>query len=78
MKIIRLPGKYADIVGGLEQLLEMARQGEIESFVFAAQMATGEVATSWYDGEHELGGRQNLIAHLQLDVMMAVVQANLE
>lgn len=79
-RIIRFPSKEQDVVKQLEIILEKAKAGEMKRFVFAAEMAEKElpeddrplVATSW--SKCDIGDRQYLIAHLQADVSMDLVE----
>lgn len=75
-KIIRFKTKQDDIIKALEGLLQIAKQEEITSFVFAAKCPDGSVATSW--AEADVGTRNELVSHLQVDVMYAVVEANMD
>jgi len=63
------------MIEALELLLEKAKAGVIESFVFAGKDKTdGNIATSW--GNCDVGEQQELCSHLQVDIMFRVVQAN--
>ena len=75
-KIIRLKTPQDDVVEALETLLERARDGEFTGFVFAAKCPDGNIATSW--ANVDVGERNELTAHLQIDVMYAVVEANID
>lgn len=75
-KIIRFRTPQDNIVETLEDLLERAKSGEITSFVFAAKTPSGEVATSWANAD--VGTRNELTSHLQLDVVYAVMEANMD
>ena len=74
-KIVRLKTPQNNVIEALETILEMAKQGEALNFVFAAKCPDGNVATSWCNAD--VGTRNELVAHLQMDIMMAVVEANL-
>lgn len=74
-KIIRLKTPQDNVVEALETLLERARGGEVLGFVFAAKCPDGNIATSW--ANVDVGGRNELTSHLQIDVMYAVVEANM-
>jgi len=45
-------------------------------FVFAAKCPDGNIATSW--ANVDVGERNELVSHLQVDVMYAVVEANVD
>lgn len=74
-KIVRLKTPQNSVVEALEFLLERAKQGEIESFIFAAKK-DGVIATSWANAD--VGVRQELVSHSQVDVMYAVVESNMD
>jgi hypothetical protein len=75
-KIKRLvPKGKADHIEHLKMLLERAENGEFDNFIFAAKLKTdGEIATSWVNAD--MGLRQELIAHQQIDVMCGVIETN--
>jgi hypothetical protein len=75
-KVIRLKTPQDNVVENLERILEMAKKGEITGFVLAAKCPNGEVATSW--ANTDVGERNELVSHLQIDVMYAVVEANMD
>lgn len=75
-KIVRLPVSGNNIVTALEELLERAKQGDVVNFVFAGLCPDGNIATSWANAD--VGERQTLVGHLQIDVMYAVVDANMD
>lgn len=71
-RIFRIP-KQASIIQSLEYILQQAKEGEFTDFMFAAKLSNGEIATSW---NGDLGTRQELIAHAQMDVIMGVIEVN--
>lgn len=81
-KIVKFPSKERNVVEQLEFLLEKAKEGDIKRFVFAAELNQKEleeddqnlVATSWVNAD--VGERQYLLSHLQLDIVAAVVEVN--
>ncbi|WP_336786585.1 hypothetical protein [Paenibacillus sp. MMO-177] len=77
-KIVRLNRHpQEEVIDALEFLLQKAREGEVTSFVFAAQTAEANVvATSW--AQADFGKRAELIAHLQLDLNFAFTQENID
>lgn len=75
-KIVRFRTKQDTVVGTLEELLEKARSGDIAAFVFAAKCPEGEIATSWANAD--MGLRQELISHQQVDLNYAIVEANVD
>jgi hypothetical protein len=75
-KIIRFKTPQDNLVEALENLLEMAKKGEITNFIFASKCSDGNIATSWSNAD--VGERNELVAHLQIDVMYAVVEANMD
>lgn len=70
-KIINLfTDKQMDIVEQLEYILEKAKEGEFKDFVFAANCG-GEVKTAWKC--IDLPKRQELLSHLQIDIINSLV-----
>jgi hypothetical protein len=65
-----------NVVGRIEELLEMAKNGEIVGFMAAAKLKDGDVATCW--ANVNLRERQEMVADQQIDIMYAVVVANFE
>lgn len=63
------------IIERLEEILEMAKNGELKNFVLAGDCKDIGIATAW--ACCDLVKRQELISHLQIDVMYAVVLENL-
>jgi len=81
-KVIRFPGKKTPdqesqevIVARLEEILERAKAGEVKGFLLGA--FTNEphvIATSW--GSVNFGQRMELISHMHMDLMAAMVEKN--
>ena len=75
-KIIQLfKGDQDTIVEKLEEILEMAKRGELKNFVLAGDHESEGIATAW--ACCDLGKRQELISHLQIDVIVGYVTENL-
>jgi len=75
-KIVKFKTSQDNVVDALEKLLEYAKNGEIQGFVFAAKCPDGNIATSW--AEADVGTRSELNAHIQVDIMYAVMEANMD
>lgn len=75
-KILRYKTNQDDIIEALEGILERARNGDMTGFVFAAKCTDGNIATAW--SRVDVGERNELTAHLQVDVMYAVMAANMD
>lgn len=75
-KIIKLKTTQDNMVESLEYILEQAKQGNIESFAFSAQLTDGNIATSYFNAD--VGTKQALIGHMQADVMYQIVEANVD
>lgn len=74
-KVIRLvPKDKTDHIGALEMLLDMAKNGEFDNFVFACKLPSGEVATSWSNAD--FGLRAELISHNHMDLIAGMVEVN--
>jgi hypothetical protein len=75
-QIIHFRTPHDDVVELLETILQQTKNGEIEGFVIAAQMKNGEIASGW--AGLDIGARQNLVSHLQIDLMYHVVKVNMD
>lgn len=73
-KIYRYRTSQNNCIRCLEDLLERAKRGEMTGFVFAANLPDGNVSTSWVSVD--IGGRQYLLAHMQVDINQAIIEAN--
>ena len=73
-KIYRYKTSQNNCVKCLEYLLERAKRGEMTGLVFAANLPDGNIATSWTNVD--VGERQYLLAHMQSDITMAIIEAN--
>jgi hypothetical protein len=72
-KIVRLlPKDKADTIAALEMLMEKAHNCEFDNFIFAAKTKDGEIATSWANAD--LGERNELISHIQMDLVLGTVE----
>lgn len=74
--IVRFKTPQDNTIEAIEYILEQAKQGNIDSFAFAAQLTDGNVATSY--AHADVGTKQKLIGHLQADVMYQVIQTNMD
>jgi hypothetical protein len=63
------------LVRRLEELVEIAKAGELKSFVLAGHSDDGTVLTGWANAG--INQRQELISHLQIDVIYAVARINI-
>lgn len=75
-KLLRFKTDQDRVIDALTELLERAKQGQIKSFVFAASLNDGDVATAWSNAE--LMERAYLITHLQSDITYGVIEANID
>ncbi len=76
-KIIRFPSENQNMVDELEKIIELAKQGNIKNYVFAAELQgedEGVVATAYFNAD--LGTRQLLNSHIQVDIMAGMVEVN--
>lgn len=64
-----------DIIKNLENLIEEAKNGNVVRYCIAAELKDGTVATGWTNAD--VGDRQVLVSHLQIDIMWKVIQVNL-
>lgn len=75
-KIVKFKTAQDNVVESLEQLLQKARNGEITGYIFAAKCPDGNIATSWCGVD--VGERNELNAHVQIDIMYDVMAANMD
>ncbi|GLC88694.1 hypothetical protein [Lysinibacillus piscis] len=76
-KITRISTPQAQIVDVIEQILDLAKKGEIKNITLAAEHSTnGEVLTGYANAD--VNERQYLMSHIQSDITMAIVAANIE
>lgn len=74
-KVIRFIHKDKDDhIQALEMLLDMAKKGEFDNFIFACKLPNGEVATSWSNAD--FGLRAELISHNHMDLIAGMVEVN--
>ena len=74
-KIIKLfKAEEDDVVEKLEEILIKAKNGEFKNFIFASEMMDGAVGTAW--ACCDLPKRQELISHLQIDVITGIIIEN--
>lgn len=76
-KIIRISTPQAQVVDVIEQVLELAKNGEIKNIALAAEYSSnGEVLTGYAGAD--VSERQYLLSHIQSDITMAIVAENIE
>jgi len=73
-KIYRYKTSQNNCIKALRELLERAERGEMTGFIFAANLPDGNIATSW--ANVDVGDRQYLLAHMQIDINQSVIEAN--
>ena len=75
-KIIKLKTAQGTLVEQLEEILQQAKEGKIKSFLLAAEAADDvegpRILTAW--GNADLGTRQVLVSHLQLDINAGLIR----
>ena len=65
------------LIEHLEEFLEVAKRGELKNVLMAAEMVEEkEVLTGYYN--LRVGERQWLLGHIQADITMAIVEANVD
>lgn len=74
-KVIRLK-RSANVESFLYEVIGMAEEGEIDNVMIAAKLKSGEVVTGFYG--LDVGARQELISHQQIDVTREVVEQLLD
>ncbi|OEC01118.1 hypothetical protein GY31_15180 [Lysinibacillus sphaericus] len=76
-KITRISTPQAQIVDVIEQVLELAKNGELKNIALAAEHSSnGEVLTGYAGAD--VSERQYLLSHIQSDITMAIVAENIE
>lgn len=74
-KVVRfIPKDKSDYIAAIEMLLEKAKAGEFDNFIFACKLQNGEVATSWSNAD--FGLRAELISHNHMDLIAGMVEEN--
>ncbi|MES1040747.1 hypothetical protein [Peribacillus simplex] len=76
-KIIHFPNKDKDLIEQLEYITEQAKEGKIKNYAFAVEWQDedeGLVATSYYNDD--VGTKQLLNSHIQVDIMAPMVEVN--
>lgn len=78
-KIVRLFNEQEknqrELVRHIEELLEMAKKGEIKSVMVAAE-AENQIVTGYYNLDAQ--EKQYMLGHFQSDITMAIVEANID
>jgi len=65
-----------EAVKSLEMLIEEIKADNVLNYCVAVELADGTVATGW--NKANFIERQNLISHLQIDLMWTMVKVNLD
>lgn len=74
-KVIKLHKTAQDsLIEALEYILEEAKAGKLNSFIFAGKLENGDIATS-YSGL-DMGGKLELVGHVQVDIVNDMIKAN--
>jgi hypothetical protein len=64
------------LIAHIEDLLAMAKNGEIKSVMIAAEATDQTIVTGYYN--LDVQEKQYMIGHFQAYVTMAIVQANID
>lgn len=75
-KIVRLKTPQDNMIESIEYILQQVKEGNIQSFAFAAKCADGNIATSYFNAD--VGTKQELNAHIQVDIMYQVMESNMD
>jgi hypothetical protein len=75
-KIIRFKTPQDNMIETLEFILGEAKNGNIQSFAFAAKLTDGTIGTSYFNAD--VGTKQELLGHIQVDIMYQVMEANMD
>lgn len=76
-KITRISTPQAQIVDVLEQVLELAKNGEIKNIALAAEHSSnGDVLTGYANAD--VSERQYLMSHIQSDITLQIIAENIE
>jgi hypothetical protein len=68
--------KQEELIKHIEEFLEMAKKGDITNFLVSAQRTDGTVLTGYCN--LEVGEKQYMLSHIQIDVNFEVVRANVD
>lgn len=78
-KVIRLfnaqEAKQEALINHIEELLEMAKNGEIKNFLISAETKNNEVLTGYCN--LDVCEKQYMLSHVQIDINYEVVKANI-
>lgn len=79
-KVIRLfndeEAKQAELVNHIEELLEMAKSGEIKTILVSAEDNKGNVMTGYCN--LDVGEKQYMLGHIQVDINYEIVKVNMD
>lgn len=64
------------LVKHIEETLEMAKAGKLKNILIAAESGEGEVMTGYCN--LDLGEKQYMVSHVQVDIHYEVVKANID
>lgn len=79
-KVIRLFNenevKQEALVKHIEDLLEMAKKGEVKNFLVSAESSDGNVLTGYCN--LDVSEKQYMLGHIQVDINYEIVKVNIE
>lgn len=64
-----------ELVNRLEEVIEMAKNGELKNIILAGEMTNGEVVTGYANAD--VVERQFLVSNMQIDINYQVVENTL-
>lgn len=73
-KVLRFPTETVNVEEWLKKVIEHANHDT--PIVLAMKLPNGEVLTAYWKSEFNV--RQELLSHIQIDIMMGVVAQNIE
>lgn len=68
--------KQEELVRHIQEFLDMAKNGDIKNFLVSASCEDGTVLTGYCN--LDLGERQYMQSHIQVDINHDIVMANIE
>lgn len=64
------------LIAHIEDLLKMAKEGEIKSVMVAAEGTDQTIVTGYYN--LDVQEKQYMVGHFQADITMAIIEANID
>lgn len=73
-KIVHFRTDNDELVDWLENLIKDIKERKVDNIMIAAKESSGQIITGWKN--LDWGTRQELISHMQIDVINTMIQEN--